>query len=57
MGLLPCVAVARVFVLVVRRRVLRILVYSRVGKNRDTKRESPGGTGDGLLRQPQIIPL
>jgi len=39
------VAVARVFALVVRCRVKRLLVYSRVGKNRDTKRESPAGAG------------
>jgi hypothetical protein len=45
MGLLPCVAVARVFALVMRCRVMRLLVYSRVGKNRDTKRESPAGAG------------
>ena len=57
MGLLPCVAVARVFALVVRCKVKRLLVYSRVGKNRDTLRESPGGAGGGPWRQPQIIPL
>ena len=39
------VAVARVFALVVRCRVERLVVYSRVGKNRDTTRESPGGAG------------
>jgi hypothetical protein len=49
--------VARVFALVVRCRVKRLVVYSRVGKNRDTKRESPGGAGGGPWRQPQIIPL
>jgi len=57
MGLLPCVAVARVFALVVRCRVMMLFVYCRVGKNRDTKWESPGGAGGGPWRQPQIIPL
>ena len=41
------VAVARVFALVVRCRVKRVVVYSRVGKNRDTRRESPAGAGAG----------
>ena len=41
------VAVARVFALVVRCRVMRLLLYSRVGKNRDTRRESPAGAGAG----------
>ena len=41
------VAVARVFALVVRCRVKRLLLYSRVGKNRDTWRESPAGAGAG----------
>ena len=39
------VAVARVFALVVRCRVVMLPVYSRVGKNRDTRRESPAGAG------------
>jgi hypothetical protein len=39
--------VARVFALVVRYRVMRLLLYSRVGKNRDTRRESPAGAGAG----------
>ena len=39
--------VARVFALVVRCRVMRLLHYSRVGKNRDTRRESPAGAGAG----------
>jgi len=39
------VAVARVFALVVRCRVMLLLLYSRVGKNRDTKRETPAGAG------------
>ncbi len=39
------VAVARVFALVVRCRVMRLLLYSRVGKNRDTRRETPAGAG------------
>jgi len=34
-----------VFALVVRCRVMRLVVYSRVGKNRDTRRESPAGAG------------
>ncbi len=41
------VAVARVFALVVRCRVMRLLLYSRVGKNRDTRRGSPAGAGAG----------
>jgi len=41
------VAVARVFALVVRCRIMRLLLYSRVGKNRDTKRGSPAGAGAG----------
>jgi hypothetical protein len=57
MGLLPCVAVAHVFALVVRCRIIRLIVNFRVGKNRDTRRESPGGAGGGPRRQPQIIPL
>ena len=43
------VAVARVFALVVRCRVMRLLLYSRVGKNRDIRRESPAGAGAGGL--------
>ncbi len=39
------VAVARVFALVVRCRDMMLFVYSRVGKNRDTRRESPAGAG------------
>ena len=42
---LAWVAVARVFALVVRCSVMRLLLYSRVGKNRDTRRESPAGAG------------
>ena len=41
------VAVARVFALVLRCRVMRLLLNSRVGKNRDTRRESPAGAGAG----------
>ena len=41
------VAVARVFALVVRCRVMQLLLYSRVGKNRDTRRGSPAGAGAG----------
>jgi len=39
------VAVARVFALVMRCKVMRLLLYSRVGKNRDTSggpRREPG---------------
>ena len=36
-----------VFALLVRSRVKRLLLYSRVGKNRDTKRGSPAGAGAG----------
>ena len=41
------VAVARVFALVVRCRVEWLILYYRVGKNRDTRRESPAGAGAG----------
>jgi len=41
------VAVARVFALVVRYRIMMLFVHSRVGKNRDTRRESPAGAGAG----------
>jgi len=41
------VAVARVFALVVRYRVELLLLYSRDGKNRDTRRESPAEAGAG----------
>jgi len=40
-------AVARVFALVMRCRIMRLLLYTRVGKNRDTMRESPAGAGAG----------
>ena len=36
---------ARVFALVGRCRIMRLFDYSRVGKNRDTRRESPAGAG------------
>jgi hypothetical protein len=39
--------VARVFALVVRCRVMMLFVYSRVGKNRDTRRETPAAAGAG----------
>ena len=45
------VAVARVFALVVRCRVMRLLLYSRVGKNRDTRRECPAGAAPGRTAQ------
>ena len=41
------VAVARVFALVMRCRVMMLLLNSRVGKNRDTRRGSPAGAGAG----------
>jgi len=41
------VAVARVFALVMRCRIMQLLLYSRVGKNRDTRRESLAGAGAG----------
>jgi len=41
------VAVARVFALVVRWSIMMLFVYCRVGKNRDTRRESPAGAGAG----------
>ena len=41
------VAVARVFALVVRCMDMMLFVYSRVGKNRDTKRETPAGAVAG----------
>ncbi len=41
------IAVARVFALVVRSRNVQLLLYSRVGKNRDTRRGSPAGAGAG----------
>jgi len=37
--------VTRVFALVMRCRVIRLFLYSRVGKNRDTRRESPASAG------------
>jgi len=40
-------AVARVFALVVRCRIMWLVFYSRVGKNRDTRRESPAEAGAG----------
>jgi hypothetical protein len=39
------IAVARVFALVVRCRIMMLFVYSRVGKNRDTRRETPAEAG------------
>ena len=49
------VAVARVFALVVRCRVMQLVVYSRVGKNRDTRRGSPAGAGAGRTAGYQAI--
>ena len=51
------VAVARVFALVVRCRVMRLLLYSRVGKNRDTKRESPASAGAACAARALNVPL
>jgi hypothetical protein len=45
------VAVARVFALVVRCRVKRLLLYSSVGKNPDTRREPPAGAGAACTAQ------
>jgi hypothetical protein len=45
MGLLPCVAVVRVFALVVRSRSMLAVLYSRVGKNRDTSGSPPAVPG------------
>ena len=39
--------VARVFALVVRYRDMLLFVNSRVGKNRDTRRETPAVAGAG----------
>ena len=41
------VAVARVFALVMRCRRMILFGYSRVGKNRDTRRGTPAGAGAG----------
>jgi len=48
------VAVARVFALVVRCRVMMLYVYSRVGKNRDTG-GSPRRCRGGLCRCTQDV--
>ena len=45
--MLPQLAVARVFALVVRCRIMMLFVYSRVSKNRDTTWGSPAGAGAG----------
>ena len=50
------VAVARVFALVVRCRIMRLLLYTRVGKNRDTG-GSPRRCRGGLCRQPHNYPF
>ncbi len=36
-----------VFALMVGCRIKRLLLYSRIGRNRDTRRESPAGAGAG----------
>jgi len=51
------VAVARVFALVVRCRIMRHLLYSRVGKNRDTRRESPAGAGAACAANHRTVSL
>ena len=43
------VAVARVFALVMRCRIMMLVVFSRVGKNRDTRRKTPATAGAGRL--------
>jgi hypothetical protein len=59
MGQLPCIAVARrapyrtqrgrgVFALVVRCWVIRLLLYYRIGKNRDTKVGEPASAGQPM---------
>jgi len=50
------VAVARVFALVVRCRVMRLIVYSRDGKNRDTG-GSPRRCRGGLCRCTPNVPF
>jgi len=40
--------VARVFALVVRCRIMRLLLYSRVGKNRDTSGSAPRERGQAV---------
>ena len=49
------VAVARVFALVGRCRVMRLVVYCRVGKNRDTRRGPPAGAGAGRTADYLIV--
>ena len=51
------IAVARVFALVVRCRVMMLFVHSRVGKNRDTKRESPAGAGAACAANHRTVKL
>ena len=48
---------ARVFALVVRCRDMMLFVYSRVGKNRDTRRESPAGAGAGCAANQGTVKL
>jgi hypothetical protein len=52
------VAVARVFALVVRCRVMMLFVYSRVGKNRDTSgspRRQPGRPVPPATEQSSLV--
>ena len=49
------VAVARVFALVVRCRVNQLLLYSRVGKNRDTRRGYPAGAGAACAANHKMV--
>jgi hypothetical protein len=54
------VAVARVFALVVRCRVMLLLLNSRVGKNRDTSggpRREPGQAVAPATKPPLIYPI
>ena len=58
MGQLPCIAVARVFARMLRCWVKRLVVYSRDGKNRDTRRGvSPAVPGAARYRRPLNGPL
>jgi len=47
--------VARVFALVVRCRIKRLLLYSRVGKNRDTRRGSPAEAGEACAASHRTV--
>jgi len=49
--------VARVFALVVRCRVKRLVLYSRDGKNRDTRREPPAVPGRAVPQATRLSSL